>query len=177
MAESGVATIDRLDRLNNAFYSFRRVEGRRALGGQLAWFLLWAGVTAFALYLNPDPHNHGTHQQLGLPPCPSVLFFNRPCPGCGLTTSFAAFVHGYWAQAFQAHAMGPVLYSLFTVSALVCGWGWLKRVRFDNDTPHFNWALGSLVAVFLIFGGIRFALDKNYQAYPAFRPSVATTSN
>ena len=152
------------------YATLRPVENRRVLAGQLMWFLLWLGVTAFGLYLNPDPNGHGTHQQLGLPPCPSVLFFHRPCPGCGLTTSFTAFLHGHWAAAFQANAFGPVLYTLFTASALLCGWAWLKRIRFDNDTKHFNLALGTLVGVFLVYGAIRWYLMPNYRAYPAFRP-------
>lgn len=156
-------------------YTFYSVDSRKGLRGQLMWFLLWAGVTAFAAVLNPDPHLHGTHQQLGLPPCPSVIFFHRPCPGCGLTTSFTAFVHGHWAQAFEAHAFGPILYLLFTVTALVCGWNWLKRIRFDTDTKAFNLALGTLVGVFLAYGAIRFALMQNYRPYPAYRNATASS--
>lgn len=167
-------TAESTNQTDRRLYSFRPVETRRPLVGQLLWFLLWFGTTAFAVYLSPDPHNHGTHQQLGLPPCPSVLFFHRPCPGCGLTTSFTAFVHGHWAQAFQAHPLGPFLYILFTITAITCGWCWLKRVRFDNDTPRFNWALGGLVGAFLVFGAVRFALMPNYQAFPAARTDVVT---
>jgi hypothetical protein len=152
-------------------YTRYAVDSRRRLTGQLLWFLLWFGTTGFAAFLSPDPHLHGTHQQLGLPPCPSVIFFHRPCPGCGLTTSFTAFVHGHWAQAFQAHAFGPALYALFTISALTCGWHWLRRVRFDTDTKLFNYALGTLVGVFLAYGAIRFSLTQNYQPFAPFRPT------
>jgi len=40
---------------------------------------------------NPDAdaRGHGTHQQLGLPPCTFYVIFQRPCPACGMTTSWA----------------------------------------------------------------------------------------
>ncbi len=150
-------------------FELRTVDSRRTLYGQLMWFLMWLGTTGFAVYLRPDPHSHGTHQQLGLPPCPSVLAFHRPCPGCGLTTSFTATVHGDFIAAFKAHAFGPILYALFTVTALACGWLWYKKIRFDTDNKLFNYALGILVALFLVYGGIRFGLVTDYGPNPPLR--------
>jgi hypothetical protein len=49
--------------------------------------LLLLGVlvmVAVGLYLTPDPAGHGTHQQLGLPPCTIYYLTGRPCPSCGL---------------------------------------------------------------------------------------------
>lgn len=68
---------------------------RKALRSQLTWFASWAVITVIGAILSPEKSGHGTHQQLGLPPCPSVLFFDRPCPGCGLTTSWTALIHGH----------------------------------------------------------------------------------
>ena len=59
---------------------------RKRLSGHVVWFGSWVVITAIAAVLRPDPSHHGTHTQLGLPPCPAVLLFHRPCPGCGLTT-------------------------------------------------------------------------------------------
>lgn len=153
-------------------FEMRPVESRKPLIGQLFWFLMWLGTTAFGIYLRPDPHTHGTHQQLGLPPCPSVLAFHRPCPGCGLTTSFTATIHGDLFAAFRAHSFGPVLYLLFTLTGLVCGWCWWKKIRFDTDTRAFNVALGTLVGCFLIYGAIRFAIVDNYGPNPALNRSA-----
>src|SRR5438270_12571671 len=89
---------------------YESAEPRKRLSGQLMFFGVWLAITGFGAYLHPDPSGHGTHTQLGLPPCPSVLLFNRPCPGCGLTTSFTAFIHGDLASAFHAHPLGPLLY-------------------------------------------------------------------
>ena len=137
---------------------------KRQLWGQLIWFFAWAFVTGVAIYLRPDPAGHGTHMQLGLPPCPSTLFFDRPCPGCGLTTSFTATVHGDFIAGFKAHALGPILYFLFTASALACFVGWARNYRFNTDSKAFNWSLAGLLVVFFGFGFMRFAVNKDYNA-------------
>lgn len=140
---------------------------RKRLTGQLIWFVLWVLVTGVAAFLKPDPGHHGTHQQLGLPPCPSVLFFHRPCPGCGLTTSWTAFVHGNFTESFRAHALGPLLYLLFTVSACLGMYGWIKGKRLRSDSKTANWALISVLGALLVFGFVRFSTTTYDDPLPA----------
>lgn len=147
--------------------NFESGWSRKKLRGHLLWFLAWLCVTLVALFLKPSSHLHGTHQQLGLPPCPSVILFNRPCPGCGLTTSFAATVHGDWATAFEAHPFGPVAYLLFTLSAFACLFGFLKGTRFNTDSNAFNWTMAGFVGAFILFGVVRMATT---HAYPELEP-------
>lgn len=135
--------------------SFDAGYSRKRLSGQLAWFILWLAVTLFAAWLVPDPHGHGTHQQLGLPPCPSVFIFGRMCPGCGLTTSFTAFVHGDFVSAWHANAFGAIGYPLFTLSAWACLIGFASERRFNTDSIAFQWCLGVFVAAYLVFGVYR----------------------
>src|SRR5204863_3314928 len=78
---------------------------RRRLGGLLV-ALGAAGVLGVALWLNPAPDGHGTHTQLGLPPCAWAVALNRPCPTCGMTTAFSFGVRGRLAEAFQAQPFG-----------------------------------------------------------------------
>src|SRR5687768_9011989 len=85
---------------------FEPVEPRRVRGG-FVFFGSWLVVTGIALALTPNPAGHGTHKQLGLSACPSAVLFDRPCPGCGLTTSWTAFVHGDFAASVSAHLFGP----------------------------------------------------------------------
>lgn len=141
---------------------FERVESRRALGGQVAWFLVWLGVTIFAVFLSPSSAGHGTHQALGLPPCPSVMLFDRPCPGCGLTTSWTAFVHGNWPLAFRAHPLGPPLYLLFSATALGGLVAWQQRLRFRGELPAANRAFTAVMLVFVLFGFARMALTPDF---------------
>lgn len=135
---------------------------RRRAAAALVWFGTWLIVTVIALFLRPDPHGHGTHQQMGLPPCPSVLMLDRPCPGCGLTTSWTAFVHGDFARAFSAHALGPVLYLGFTTVAWFGFVGYLRRFRLREDIRGWDRMVWAGVLVFLGYGLIRMAVTPNY---------------
>jgi hypothetical protein len=86
-----------------------------------AWVLAGAGawaILAIAAWLRPDARGFGTHQQLGLPPCGFEAITHLPCPGCGLTTSFAHMAHGHPIDAFRAHLMGPLLFAIVAALAL-----------------------------------------------------------
>jgi hypothetical protein len=80
--------------------------GKSARWGLVVVGAILAGVFALAVWLTPDPRGFGTHQRLGLPPCTMILLFDRPCPGCGMTTSFAHFVRGQFADAVRANPAG-----------------------------------------------------------------------
>ncbi|MEX2242841.1 MAG: DUF2752 domain-containing protein [Fimbriimonadaceae bacterium] len=140
----------------------RFVEGaeRKHLSGQLMWFIAWLGITVAALALAPSPTLHGTHQQLGLPACPSVAFFDRPCFGCGMTTSFTALLHLDVVTAWKANPFGPIFYLIFTASAIACIYGYLNRFYFDTSSKAFNRATMVLTVAFVAFGIARFASTK-----------------
>ena len=99
---------------------------------RVMWFVLFAvplAVVITAAMLTPSASGHGTHTQLGLPPCGFLVFTGYPCPGCGLTTAFA---HMVWLQVLGAWHANPFGIVLFTVTALtipvaavgfVRGWG------------------------------------------------------
>jgi len=129
----------------------------------LLWFLVWIGVTAVGLWLTPSTHGHGTHQSLGLSPCPSALILGRPCPGCGLTTSWTHLLHGQIAESFRVHWLGPIGYLLFTVGAWIGGIGFLKGFRWNQDSVSLNRWIVVLVAIFFLYGGLRFALVTDYR--------------
>lgn len=63
-----------------------------ALGGLGALVVL-------GVFVDPDPRGFGTHEKLGLPACKPMVWWNIPCPGCGVTTSLALVAHGHpWAS-------------------------------------------------------------------------------
>lgn len=134
---------------------------RRRLSASV-WFAAWAVVTIIGLTLHADPNGHGTHQQLGLMPCFSALIFDRPCPGCGLTTSWVALLHGDLNAAFHAHALGPLLYLGFTVSAILILIASLTQRRLVTHGPRMNLAMQIFLAVFLTYGLGRMALTPHY---------------
>ncbi|MBA4063727.1 MAG: hypothetical protein C0501_08440 [Isosphaera sp.] len=65
-----------------------------------------------------------THTQLGMPPCGFVLATGRPCPACGMTTSFALLVRGDVGASLRANWAGTVIAVLWAgalVWAVVSG--------------------------------------------------------
>lgn len=136
---------------------------RRRIAGQLIYFLVWLAVTVVAAILHPSATGHGTHEQLGLPPCPSALLFSRPCPGCGMTTSWTALVHGQFAASFHAHPFGPLTYLFFTVTAFMALRGFLRTERMNIETPAFNRVLLAVALVFFTFGIGRMLVTPNYR--------------
>lgn len=59
--------------------------------------------------MRADADGHGTHQQLGLPPCGWVIAFDAPCPTCGMTTSFAHAAAGDPIAGIVNQPMGGLL--------------------------------------------------------------------
>lgn len=126
---------------------------------RLAWSVAALGswsVVLLAAMLSPDPRGFGTHQQLGLPPCRFEDFTHVPCPGCGLTTSFAAMAHGQVLTALRAHLMGPMLF-LLTV-ALALGAPYAARRALPLAQPLAHRAALPVLSVTLAAGLVTFAI-------------------
>ncbi|MBY0514155.1 MAG: DUF2752 domain-containing protein [Gemmataceae bacterium] len=80
----------------------------------LAVGVVLVGVFGTAAYLNPyepdgTPRRMATHTQLGLPECNFVSMTGKPCPSCGMTTSFALLAHGDVRGSLNANWAGTVL--------------------------------------------------------------------
>jgi len=118
--------------------------------------LLMVGV---GLSLTPDPAGHGTHQQLGLPPCTIHYLTGRLCPSCGLTTSVSAILHGQFALAWRANPIG----FLVVAGALAVAGNSLmvllsgRSVRVENT--RLTLLLLALLMLWLLHGAIRFFLS------------------
>ncbi len=116
-------------------------------------------LLAVAAFLKPDPRGLGTHQQFGLPPCTFRFFFGRPCPSCGMTTSWAHLVRGQLIGALRASVGGTLLGMLAMVSV-----PWLvvsaARGRWLGWAPNgttVGWVASAILLVTLIDWGIRLA--------------------
>lgn len=117
---------------------------------------VWVGVTAVGAFLRPNPAGHGTHQQLGLPPCPVVVLYERPCPGCGLTTSFTNTIQGNFAAAFAAHPIGPLLYLGLAICGVASLVGLVRGFRFRTEEGLFFYASLAITLLILVVGVYRF---------------------
>lgn len=115
---------------------------------------------AIACLLVPDPNGHGTHQQLGFPPCTLVALCGIRCPTCGMTTAWAALVRGQILTALAAN-VGGVLLALATIGTIV-GLSAVamlgRRPRWFPDTNGFAWGGMIIAAVTLIDWTIRILL-------------------
>lgn len=58
---------------------------------------------------------------LGLPSwsCPIREYLRIPCPGCGLSRSITALLHGDWKSALTIHAFGPLFLLAFGMMCVV----------------------------------------------------------
>jgi len=87
-----------------------------------------AGLLVARYFLVPSPDGHGTHEQLGLPPCRAIDWFGFPCPGCGVTTSFTLASRGDLAGALATQPFGLVMFALALAAAPWALWN-LARGR------------------------------------------------
>jgi hypothetical protein len=81
--------------------------------------LLLSVIFVVASRLEPDPKGFGTHTQLGLWPCAFRATTGKPCPTCGMTTSFAWFVRANLIQSWRANPSGTLI---AFVSVLLIPW-------------------------------------------------------
>ena len=89
---------------------------------------LTACVTlGLALWLEPSASGVGTHTQLGLPPCGLYAWTGLPCPGCGLTTSFAHLARLELLPALDANPVGLPLFLGTAASIPLTAVGFVRR--------------------------------------------------
>jgi len=75
----------------------------------VAFALVLLAMLVVARRLEPDPRGYGTHERLGLWPCAFKATTGRPCPSCGMTTSFAWFTRLEPARSWRANPAGSLL--------------------------------------------------------------------
>lgn len=91
----------------------RSSTGERIGAGILALATLAVLITA--AWLTPDPSGYATHTKLGMNKCTWVVWFDQPCPTCGMTTSFSHAGEGSWTTAILTQPMGALLALLTTM--------------------------------------------------------------
>ena len=124
------------------------------------WAVALVAVLVVARRLEPDPRGYGTHTQLGLPPCAFLASTGRPCPTCGMTTSFAWFAHGNPVRSWRANPAGSLLAPLCL--GLV-PWLLVASIR-GRPSPFASWELPlvglavAVVALTVLFWTLRMTL-------------------
>lgn len=121
----------------------------------------WVALFVIAARLNPydgagGPLRMEAHMQLGLPPCNFYVWTGKPCPSCGMTTSFALLAHGDLANSIRANAVGTLL--------AVCGVGLIPwcmasaaRGKYLLVRSAELWLLGAIIG-FVVLALVRWAI-------------------
>ena len=103
-----------------------------------------------------QPLTMASHTQLGMPPCEFYVIFHKPCPSCGLTTSFSLLLHGDVVASLRANPVGTVM-ALFwfmlipwCLYVVVQGrYVWIRKLE-----PTLLWVVGIFTILLLIRWGI-----------------------
>ncbi|MCZ0914253.1 DUF2752 domain-containing protein [Gordonia amicalis] len=80
--------------------------------------------------------------------CPFAMMTGLPCPGCGLTRSWVAFMHGDVGAAFRFNVFGPILLVLTMVTVALA----TATLVWRRKSPLASWrdlVLGRAGAVLL----------------------------
>ncbi len=109
-------------------------------------------VLMVARRLEPSPSGMGTHEQLGLGPCTFMSLFGKPCPSCGMTTSFAWFVRGQFLEAARVHPGGALLAasSLVLVPWLLVSAGLGRSWGTQSIYKPITWLVLAILAISLL---------------------------
>lgn len=128
------------------------VWGRLAASG-LALSCL--AILMMGAALDPDPSGLGTHEQLGLTPCPWLLAYGLPCPTCGMTTAVSSAAHGAILRSFGVQPAGAV----FAISVAALMWGALHAAATGSLVLRALWRMaqgwiGAAIAATLLAGWV-----------------------
>ena len=139
-----------------------RPRARIWVRGMLFAFALGSiAVFITAIWIDPydeagTPLRMGSHTRLGMPPCEFYVMFGKPCPSCGLTTSFALMMHGDVGNSLRANAVGTAL-ALFALGLIP----WSLFIAFRGRYLWVRsieraslWVAGAFMVLLLIRWGI-----------------------
>lgn len=126
------------------------------LHSPLVIFIACFCILAGALILDPPEHETST-VRLGQVLLPNVCIFRGitglPCPGCGLTRSIVAAVHGDMAKSFSFHRLGlmTLAYILFQ---FVFSLGFLVIPKQRTRIIHYSKFLHRGIIILAILFGV-----------------------
>lgn len=106
-----------------------RLSAAAAAGAGAAVFLVAAWIHPYDA--TGQALLHGTHRQLGLPPCLMLQLTGVPCLSCGMTTSVSLVMHGDLTAAVRANWAGVVVSMLGIVAV-----AWLMFLAISGAQPR-----------------------------------------
>ncbi len=115
----------------------------------LIYLTMFFGISAAGIFLVPSSRGIGTHESMGLPPCGFLTLTGIPCPSCGLTTSFAHFLHGHFQAAFVVQPFGFIFYVTLMMLAGVSLYAVAREVPFSRIISSARFEKGQFVLLII----------------------------
>lgn len=129
--------------------------GQRAVSLVIA--LGCAAVLILGAWMDPSPAGHGTHTQLGIPPCGWKFALGYPCATCGMTTAVSHAAHGDVWSSVKVQPFG----FLVALGAAVGFWIALHGAVTGSRVDRVLWWV--LRPRLLVVGGILFFAAWGYK--------------
>jgi uncharacterized protein DUF2752 len=120
--------------------------------GYLAVTFVSALTIVIARLLHPSPRGVGTHEQLGLPPCPFLLLTGIPCPSCGLTTSFAFAAKLDFLSSLTIQPFGLIAFCLTFLAIPISIFLIRRRISWHElmPRPNFDRLIYLMIAFYIL---------------------------
>jgi hypothetical protein len=96
-------------------------------------------LIGIAAWLKPNPMGIGTHEQLGLPSCSFLLDYGKPCPFCGMTTSFSHMVRGQILDSVKTQPFGAMFALMVLLVPAYSAFVLVKRKAFFPKWYYRRW--------------------------------------
>ncbi len=135
--------------MNDSQSAVREIRNRSLRVIIIASSLFGLALLVTAGVLSPSKHGRGTHRQLGLPPCGVLAFYGRPCPSCGMTTSWSNLMRVRFVESVNANPAGAWL-GAWTLVLSIWGLASACRGRWMFIGPN-QWFFLVLVTFSLLF--------------------------
>lgn len=116
---------------------------------KFGWLIIYVAIIVLSFFITP-------YVDIGIPLCPMKSLTGLPCPGCGLTHSFAAVSRGDFIEAFHFHFFGPFIYLTFLIFIFIL----FSEIFFDKKYPRlrkiyysksFTYAFGIILFLFFSY--------------------------
>ncbi|MBC7288489.1 MAG: DUF2752 domain-containing protein [Armatimonadetes bacterium] len=124
----------------------------------LWWAAAAAAVVLAAHVVEPDVRGYGTHTHVLPVECLFRRITHLPCPGCGLTTSFALAARGQWKEALRTHYLGPAAYLATWVLFFWGIFAALGALRAPSEVLGRTWVIVAIAALMIAAWALRIAI-------------------
>jgi hypothetical protein len=102
------------------------------------------GITTVVFFFNPTTHQF-------YPVCQFHRLTGLNCPGCGMTRSLYAILHGKFATAFRDNALLVLMLGAWVIRSAWFGWNkFCGRANYEFFPANFLWPLLIVALVFTV---------------------------